>query len=264
MSPSAIATLFTQTYAYYLDRGGKDAHVRALWGELVRTLSRITKKLRTPAVALPTWTSSASSSTVAAPVDLVDLVVSVDMSTSLLILMKGLGCTNAHLIYGQLLPGTQTRELYSLVVVCSTFAVDHQSMVTVHKVIAQMPRVEPRSSIVFDSRWLTLLRFQVRKVSLQSTLLEKAQEESIRLLKAIFQVTVQDAVAEDVHARLPPPMAVVGTGLPAVGPESQIQEVRLRDATGVTGDECGSNEVPCVHNFLPRHVLELSMAMEAD
>lgn len=251
MSPLAMASLFMQTYAYYLDCGKRDGHVRELWGELVRTLCRLTKRPCVPALTLSPRTAM-----------LVDLTVSIDMSTSLLLLMGGLGCVNAHLIYGQLLPGTQYRELYSLVMVCSTFAVDQESMAKIQRVIAQIPQVEPRASIIFDSRHLALLRFQVRKLSLRSTILEKAQEESIQHLRAIYQVTLQDAISEDANACVPLPVAVVGTGIPMLVQTSPSQEVRLRDPTGIVNDVSESHEVPCVHNFLPRRVLDLSPSVK--
>jgi hypothetical protein len=252
MSPPAMSSLFLQTYARYLDRGGKDGHVRNIWRELVQTLCELTRKPCTPTIPL----------SLSVPTE---FVVSVDMRTSLLIMMWGLGCTNAHLIYGQLLPGTQSREMYSLIVLCPTFAVDHQSEATIRQELARLPHVKPRSSLVFDSRQLALLRFQVRKVSLRSTLLERAQEESIRVLRAIFRVTLDDVVMEAVRACSPPPVAVLGTGLSVVGPASQIQEVTLRDpTTGIMDDVCGPHEVPCVHNFLPRHILELPVEAETE
>jgi hypothetical protein len=213
--PSLAFTLFSKAHVNFMAKGLTDEEVRKTWEDTIRLLCRITESkvsVHLPEADKKLWPAGQLS--------------------ALLLLMKGLGCVNAHIIDVLTYLSPEGVEIKRLVQSC-TFALNQQSSEMLEKAIARPAK--DNICLCFHSDHLSLLRFQLRQIPGHDVL-------------AVLQSTYNQALAEEEGDQLL--LAFAGSSAPMSLQPSTL--IRLTDATwsppAVKGNEFVAS---CVRFFWP-------------
>jgi hypothetical protein len=220
--PSLAFTLFSKAHANFMAKGLADKEVRKTWEDTIQSLCLCT--LSKDSVHLPEanphlWPAGQLS--------------------ALLLLMKGHGCVNAHVIDVLTYVSPEGVEIQKLVQSC-TFALNFESSKKLEDAIARP--AEDNVCLCFHSDYLSLLRFQLRQLLGHDAL-------------SVLQCTYNQALAEEEGDQLL--LAFAGSSEPVSLQLGTL--IQLADATWSPPVKNVNEFVaPCVRFFWPLKKLRAS------